>query len=200
MLPEQDLTIQGPPPETPAPSGAEATRPHRRGVGVAALETALLTFLLLFFLIRPFFLEPFYIPSNSMVPTLQEGDRVLVNKLSYRMGEPERGEVVVFYGTEESGHPEEIYVKRIVGLPGEWVTLRDGKAFVQGMPLDEAYVIQEPYSDFGPYRVPEGTYFVMGDNRSDSRDSRYWGSIPEENLIGKAVVVFWPPRRVRRIR
>lgn len=199
MYSDQEISFNGPQTEAPSPA-AVTSAPRRRAFWKTGVETALLALLLLFLLVRPFLLEPFYIPSASMVPTLREGDRVLVNKLSFRLGEPQRGEVVVFYGTEESGYPEEIYVKRIVGLPGEWILIDEGKTFVQGMPLDEAYVKKDPYSRFGPYQVPEGTYFVMGDNRGDSRDSRYWGTLPRENLIGKAVGIFWPMARIHKVR
>lgn len=196
---EQDLPIGSGTPEAAPPEGA--VKGARRGAfWVTAAEIILLVSLILVALIRPFVLEPFYIPSESMLPGLHKGDSLLVNRFSFRMGEPERGEVVVFYGSEESGHPDEVYVKRIIALPGEQVAVYDGKTYVQGMPLDEEYVREAPFGNYGPYRVPENSYFMMGDNRNDSRDSRYWGAIPRENLIGRAVCVFWPASRVHRIR
>ncbi|MBW3623270.1 MAG: signal peptidase I [Armatimonadetes bacterium] len=199
MVQEHEIVISPTTAETPAPS-RETKAGHRGAFGRAAVEAALLALLLLFLLIRPFILEPFYIPSNSMVPALKDGDRILASKLSFRWGEPRRGEVVVFYGAEDSGHAEEIFVKRIIGLPGEHVYISEGKVFIQGMPLDEEYLHGIPYGNYGPYRVPEGTYFMLGDNRNDSRDSRFWGSIPRENLIGRAACVFWPLKRAHQIR
>jgi signal peptidase I len=165
-----------------------------------AAEVILLAVLVAFALVRPFVLEPFYIPSNSMSSELQAGDRVFVSKLAYRLGEPQRDEVIVFYGAESSGWPNDIYVKRIIALPGEYVSIHNGKTYVEGMAIQEPFVKYAPFNDFGTYRVPPRCYFVMGDNRNDSRDSRYWGAVPRENLIGRAVMVFWPLNRIHWIR
>jgi signal peptidase I len=170
--------------------------------------------LLLAFVIKTFAVQAFYIPSESMLETLQVGDRVLVEKLSYRFRDIERGEVVVFRrpGLEEDGfspaatwrsflegiglsQPAEDrdLIKRVIGLPGETVELRDGVVFVDGQPLQEPYAGLES-RDFPPLVVPEEQYFVLGDNRGNSRDSRFGlGTIPEGNVIGRAFVIIWPP-------
>jgi signal peptidase I len=141
--------------------------------------------------LREFVVQPFYIPSGSMEPTLMPGDRVLVSKLSYRMGEPAQRDVVVFKGTE-GGRTIDL-IKRVVALGGETVQVRDGELYVEGKKQDEPYVAPvRDFSAYGPFRVPEGTVFVMGDNRTNSRDSRFIGPIPLKDLLGKAFIVYWP--------
>ena len=170
--------------------------------------------LLLAFVIRTFALQAFYIPSESMLETLQVGDRVMVESVSYRLREPQRGEIVVFRrpGLEEDGFdvvavgrsflegigiiqpPEDRdLIKRIIALPGETVELVDGVVEVEGIPLDEdAYAGAEDRT-FPPVTVPDGEYYVLGDNRSRSADSRFsLGTIPEENIIGRAFAIIWP--------
>jgi signal peptidase I len=180
------------------PHGPAKARDHQRFWGTAA-EVILLAVLVAFALVRPFILEPFYIPSNSMYPELRAGDRIFVSKLAYRLGEPERDEVIVFYGAESSGWPDEIFVKRVIALPGEHISINYGKTYVEGFNVQEPFLKYAPYNDFGTYHVPPRSYFVMGDNRNDSRDSRYWGAVPRANLIGRAVMVFWPLNRVHFI-
>src|SRR5919202_6949041 len=133
----------------------------------------LVTFALVFGFVRPFVVEAFYIPSESMVPTLEIGDRVFVNKFVYRFSEPRRGDIVVFKSIE--GENDDL-IKRIVGVPGDEVELRNGLLFVNGERYRERYVNKEFPDDsfFGPITVPEGKVFVMGDNRANSRDSRYF--------------------------
>ncbi len=183
-----------------ATEGRRPLHPRRRANGARLVGLAFVATLLCLALIRPFVLEPFYIPSDSMAPLLHAGDRVFVNKLAWLWREPRRGEVVVFYGTESSGHPDWIYVKRIIGLPGETLIIRNGRTRVQGSQGAQDISAEwgsRPYAEFGPDRVPPGDYFVMGDNRNDSLDSRYWGPVPRERLIGRAVAVFWPLSHAR---
>jgi signal peptidase I len=182
-----------------APANAESSG-ARRGHWRTAAELILLAVLLAFALVRPFFVEPFYIPSASMLPALRPGDRILVDKLSYRLGEPARGEIIVFYGPEDSGHPDEIFVKRIVGLPGEHLFIAGGKTYVEGVRIREPYLKSLPNGDFHTVVVPKDAYFVMGDNRGNSFDSRYWGAVPKDLIIGHAVCLFWPFRRARLLR
>lgn len=146
------------------------------------------------FLLRTFVVQSFYIPSESMTPTLQVGDRVLVNKLAYRFGEPSRGDIVVFEAPPGEGNPEiKDLIKRVVALPGETVEGRGGEIFVDGERLRESWLSNGARSrNFGPERVPEDHYWVLGDNRLDSRDSTFFKSIPEDTLIGKAFVRIWP--------
>jgi signal peptidase I len=125
----------------------------------------------------------------SMRPTLDDGEFVLVNKMSYRFGEVSRGDIIVFHFPV---NPEEELIKRVIGLPGDRVTVSDNRVYVNGQALNEPYIAQTPlYS--GEWTVAEGHYFVLGDNRNNSNDSKDWGLLPAENLVGKAVLIYWPP-------
>lgn len=130
------------------------------------------------------------IESISMQPTLYAGDYVIVNKVAYRLGEPSRGDVIVFHYPPDPGR--EPYIKRVIGLPGDYVVIRDNQVLVNGESLDEPYINAEPNYD-GEWRVPADSLFVLGDNRNNSSDSHSWGMVPLENVIGKAEVVYWPP-------
>lgn len=146
------------------------------------------------FVLRSFVVQSFYIPSESMTPTLQIGDRVLVNKLAYRFGDPSRGDIVVFEAPPGEGNPEiKDLIKRVIALPGETVEGRDDGIYIDGRRLDEPWLTKGAVSrDFGPERVPDDRYWVLGDNRLDSRDSTFFKSIPEDTIIGKAFVRIWP--------
>ena len=155
----------------------------------------LVSFVLVFGFVRPFVIEAFWIPSASMVPTLKYGERVLVNKFIYRFTEPERGDVIVFKSVE--GDDEDL-IKRVVGVPGDEIAVRDGKLFVNGEPQKEPYV-NKKYPDrsfYAPTTVPKDHVFAMGDNRANSQDSRIFGPVPEENIEGEAFLRFWPPHRI----
>lgn len=146
-------------------------------------------------LIRTFLLGMFYVPSESMVPTLQVNDHVVVTKLSYKMHEPERGDIVVFKypPNEEQGLKEVDYVKRLIGLPGEKLEIKDNRVLINGRFLEESYLnVGTDMPDYGPIIIPQGQYFMMGDNRNNSSDSRVWGFVPKEYLIGKAQFIYWP--------
>ncbi|MGB9919421.1 MAG: signal peptidase I [Moorellales bacterium] len=160
---------------------------------------AIVVALVLALAIRLFLFEPFMIPSASMEPTLMPGDRVMVNKLVYRLADPVPGDIIVFRYPLD---PRIIYIKRLVALGGQTVELRNGQLFVDGRPVEENYLPEDPASggDFGPVRVPPNTYFVMGDNRNNSQDSRVWGPVPKENVVGKAQLLYWPPGRFRVVR
>jgi len=180
--------------------------------------------LVLALLLKTFLVQAFFIPSESMLPTLEVSDRVLVNKVVFDLREPRRGEVVVFREPGVDAGPdsrslvqrgldflasglgappdERDFIKRIIGLPGETVELRDGVVYIDGRELPESlateggYLLARDQSDFGPVAVPEGEYFVMGDNRPNSNDSRAsLGTIPSDQLIGRAFVTIWPPGR-----
>ena len=136
------------------------------------------------------------VPTESMEPTIMPGDRLIGSKLSYRFGEPERGDIITFHGPEGSGS---YLVKRIVGLPGETVTIVSGEVFIDGesVPLMEEYINPDetPTGDCGPYVVPEGCYFVMGDNRNHSYDSRYWTAtnfVEKDEIISKILFRYYP--------
>lgn len=150
---------------------------------------------------KAFVAEPFTVPSGSMNPTLVEGDRILVEKLSYLLGEPRRGEVVVFDGTESFDYPGEsnFYVKRVVGLPGDTVECCDsrGRLLVNGSPVEEGYLPQQGVTDpFTKVTVPLGYVFVLGDNRRDSSDSRVRGPVPLEAVVGHVFAKVGPWERV----
>lgn len=159
------------------------------------LIIVLIAFALVFGVVRPFILEAFWIPSESMVPTLQVGDRVFINKFIYDFKEPERGDIIVFRNVE--GQDEDL-IKRVVGLPGDEVAVVDGVLIVNGEPQEEPYLNKRFPDDsyYGPTTIPEGTVFAMGDNRSNSADSRVFGPVPIENIEGEAFVEFWPPSRI----
>ena len=178
-------------------------------------------------LIKTFLAQAFFIPSESMVPTLEVGDRILVNKLVYRFRDPQRGEIIVFAEQHDVGprsflsrvrsvlfeglgvtRPSETdFIKRVIGLPGETVRVAQGTVTVtdvdgKSIALQEAYLTDEPDPEpFGPYKVPEGTYFVMGDNRPNSADSRsHLGPIHRADIVGKAFVRIWPLSRLDSFR
>jgi signal peptidase I len=125
----------------------------------------------------------------SMRPTLQDGEYILINKLAYKLGEPMRGDIVVFVFPV---NPEEDLIKRIIGLPGDTITVQDGLLSINGVVMNEPYISAPPAYD-GTWQVSEGELFVLGDNRNDSRDSHQWGLLPVENVIGRAVLIYWPP-------
>lgn len=125
----------------------------------------------------------------SMVPTLQDGEFVLVNKLAYRFGRPQRGDIIVFRSTTVADLD---LVKRVIGLPGDVIEVRNDKVFLNGKALSESYINAEP-NYTGQWKVPAGMLFVLGDNRNDSSDSHQWGYLPQENIIGKALLIYWPP-------
>lgn len=151
--------------------------------------------------IRSFVAEARYIPSGSMLPTLQINDRLIVDKLSYEFRDPKRGDIVVFSPTEtlKAQNFKDAFIKRVIGLPGETVEVRDGRVYVNNQPLQERYIEERPNYQFGPVTVPPNQYLVLGDNRNNSYDSHYWGFVPRHNIIGRAVVRFWPLNRLGEI-
>jgi signal peptidase I len=151
-----------------------------------------LCLIFMFGVVRPFAVEALRIPSESMVPTLEVGDRVLVNKFIYRFEDIGRGDLTLF-----EGHDGEATIKRVVGLPGDRIAVRDGVLFVNGESRKESYVDYRLADStfFGPEKVPEGHVFVMGDNRTNSRDSRDLGPVPEKDVLGKVFLRLWPPDR-----
>lgn len=147
-------------------------------------------------LIQQFVVKPFGIPSESMEPTLLKGDRVLVSRLAYRFGEPQRGDVVVFHpplGAED-------YIKRIVAVGGDHVAVKNGKLYLNGEPQQEPYIKDgDILGEFDDIVVPKGSFFVMGDNRNNSGDSRVFGTITRQAIVGKAFARYWPPTRIGRL-
>src|SRR6266508_2136109 len=180
------------------------------------LPLLVLTALALAIVVKGFLVQAFFIPSRSMEPTLDVGDRVVVNRMAYRIGDPSHGQVAVFLRPTDDRPPpsqgplswvrravaqglggtppgNEDLIKRVVGLPGEILEGRGGKLWRNGRPAAEPYLPPRTVtSDFGPVRIRPGHYWMMGDNREDSADSRYFGQVPRSALVGRAFVKVWP--------
>lgn len=155
-------------------------------------------------LLRMFVVQAFKIPSTSMVPTLKISDRLLANKILYKIKEPERGDVIIFRYPED---PSRDFVKRLIGLPGETVMIKNGKILINGSELKEPgsiasryYYSEGDYGVTGGMKIPENSYYALGDNSIISKDSRFWGVVPKKNLIGKAAFIYWPPWRMGIVR
>ena len=213
-----------PPPPPPAPAApAEDDEPAKHHSFWRELPVLIVVAFVVALLIKTFLLQAFYIPSASMEPTLVEGDRVLVEKLSYRFGGPERGDVVVFEkdmvtgalpvdpqeeersfaeGIVDSirslfGFPtgtEQDFIKRVIAVAGDKVEGRDGRVYVNDEAVDEPYLTEgQQTSPFGPAEIPAGKIFVMGDNRNNSDDSRNFGPVDADTVVGHAFLLIWPP-------
>lgn len=144
--------------------------------------------------IHTFVVELRYIPSESMEPTLEVGDRLLVEKLSYRVHPPQRNDLVVFKAPPQL-KAQNLYddlIKRVVGLPGDVVQIYDGQTFINGEVIAEPYVKEKPAYNYGPVTVPQHQYFVLGDNRNHSYDSHLWGFVSEQNIIGRTLLRVYP--------
>lgn len=138
--------------------------------------------------------KPYKIPTGSMEPTIQVNDRILANRLVYRFKDIERGDVIVFDPPAVPGVDTSTpYVKRVVGLPGDTIEVRDGKTLVNGEEFIVDQVTERPYYSRSEETVPEGMLFVLGDNRNSSQDSHIWGYLPTDNVIGRADIIYWPP-------
>lgn len=144
--------------------------------------------------IHTFVAELRYIPSESMEPTLEVGDRLLVEKLSYRFHLPQRNDLVVFKASPEleAQNLHDDLIKRVVDLPGDVVQIHDGQTFINGKVIAEPYVKEKPAYNYGPVTVPQHQYFVLGDNRNHSYDSHLWGFVPEQNIIGRTLLRAYP--------
>ena len=151
------------------------------------LETILLTVII--FVVLNTVTGRFQVRGSSMEPTLRDGQYLVISKATYWIHPPARGDIIVF---EPPNHPTDDYIKRVVGLPGEQVEIRDGGMWVNGAPLAEPY-IGNSGSYSGAWSLGEGEYFVLGDNRNNSSDSHNWGVLPERNIVGKAWLCYWPP-------
>lgn len=163
----------------------------RSGWGNAArelIETVLLT-LVIFFMIR-FAVENYRIEGYSMEPNFHDGQFLLVNKINYLIGDPQRGDVIVFRYPQ---NPKKNFIKRVIGLPGEKVQIRAGKLYINDVRVPEPYPYNFADYDWGPQTIGANEYFVLGDNRPESSDSHAWGMLPKQNIIGKAWVSYWPP-------
>lgn len=174
----------------PPPWGASAS--PNAGARVLRLVAELLQTLLiagLLFLAVNLVTARIRVEGNSMEPSLHDGEFVVVNRLAYRWSEPTRGDIVVFRFPLD---PERRFIKRIIGLPGDIVRVDGGRVFVDGVPLEEPYIAAQPrYA--GQWTVGPQEVFVLGDNRNNSSDSQNWGMLPLEDILGKAILVYWPP-------
>jgi signal peptidase I len=195
-----DLPIDKPPspalePVTPAVTPASKRRKRSSARNAVEWVVIIVAALLVALVIKTFLFQAFYIPSESMEPTLKPGDRVLVNKLSYDVHSIHRGDIVVFKRPPaEAGNPAiKDLIKRVIGLPGDTIEAIDGKVYINGQLQNESYLPAGTVTTNLPRRVvPPGQYFVMGDNRSNSSDSRFIGPIPGSLIVGRAFIRVWP--------
>ncbi len=199
-----------------------------RGYILEFVDAGIIAVLLVFCIIRPFFIQAFVIPSESMVPTILKGDRIMANKLVYFLRPPRHGEIVVFHAPEWADPNRPDFIKRVIGLPGDRISIHDGKVWRNGQPLDEPYIAEPPMYEWpteskvllrpgqqpvelvhnGEIEIPPGHVLVLGDNRNFSTDSHRWRAVgadgqdypcpfvPIENIIGKAMFIFFPPWRI----
>lgn len=154
-------------------------------------------------LIRAFVAEPRYIPSDSMLPTLEVGDRLVVEKISYHFRPPAVGEIVVFDPPQQlqiQGYAkDQAFIKRVIGIPGQIIQVQDGKVYRNNIPIQEDYIAEPPNYQMQAVQVPKNYLFVMGDNRNNSNDSHVWGFLPQQNVIGHACFRFWPLSRFGQV-
>jgi signal peptidase I len=135
--------------------------------------------------------QSYTVVMSSMEPNFQQGECIMVNKVTYRSSGPQRGQVIIFNPPFESEYP---FIKRVIGLPGETVEIKDGKVFINGTALEEdEYIKERPNYTMPATEVPENEYFVLGDNRNNSNDSHTGWTVPRDNIIGKAWFIYWPP-------
>jgi signal peptidase I len=174
-------------PDTPKPGGRDNARVAFEWVGLVVLA------LIIALLIKTFLFQAFFIPSESMVPTLKVHDRVLVNKLSYKLHPVHRDDIVVFKAPPNSDPGIDDLVKRVIGLPGETVGAHGGHVYINGKRLSEPYLPKDSSTtDFAPVKIPADSYWVMGDNRGNSKDSRVFGVITKGKIVGRVFVRIWP--------
>ncbi len=173
---------QDPPQEPPPPAFFKEVKAWARDIFFAALTAILIVV---------FVIQPVKVEGTSMQPHLSDQERIFVNKFVYHFTDIERGDVVVFWYPKE---PSKSFIKRVIGLPGEQLEVRSGIVYVNGEEVNEPYVRSEffDYHSYGPVTVPPQTFFVMGDHRNSSNDSRHWGAVPRENIFGKAIFRYWP--------
>jgi len=204
-------------PESGGPAPVEQPPPKPRSL-LRELPVLLGVAFVIAFLVKTFVAQAFFIPSESMVHTLEVGDRVLVSRMSYHLHEPHRGDIVVFTSPFETQGkkdplPERVihtvlesvglrqpstedFIKRVIGLPGETVEGKNGKIFINGRQLAEPYLAEEPIGDFPAKKIPKDELWVMGDNRNRSSDSRVFGPIRESKIVGRAILRIWPVTRL----
>lgn len=174
----------------------ETNNPEPSKLKSALREVAwTIIFALIILAIITFTTDMYRVYQTCMVPNIEPGDRLIVSEMSYRLHDPERGDIITLHPPQD---PTITYIKRIVGLPGETIEIRDGVTCINGTPLEEPYLKEPMTQPFEAVTIPPGHYFVMGDNRDVAADSRVWGTLPRENIIGKAWLRYWPPGRLGR--
>ena len=191
--PDESGGPSGPPvaTDTPKRGGRDTVRVAFEWVGLVVLA------LIIALLIKTFLFQAFYIPSESMVPTLKVHDRVLVNKLSYKLHSVHRDDIVVFKAPAGSDPGIDDLVKRVIGLPGETIEAHGGHVYIDKKELKESYLpAGTSTSDFAPVKIPPNAYWVMGDNRGNSKDSRVFGTIAKSKIVGRVFVRIWPFSRL----
>ena len=178
------------------PDGSEKEEAQKSTSASREILSWVLTFALAIgaaFLIKNYLIINADVPTGSMENTIMPGDRLIGNRLAFLKDTPERGDVVIFHYPDDE---EELYVKRVIGLPGEVVEIKDGKVYIDGSPtpLDDSFIPEKMVGSYGPYTVPENCYFMLGDNRNDSKDSRSWKNkfVRFDQLVGKAIVRYYP--------
>jgi signal peptidase I len=182
-------------PEQPVEMVAETPRKKSKwGSIFLEIFQTLIMALIFYFLIDSFF-PRVRVENISMEPTLLPNELLLVNKLSYRLGEPHHGDVIVFH---YPGNPSEDYIKRLIGLPGDDIRVENGLVYINNQPMDEPYISAPPAYN-GNWKVPADSFFVLGDNRNQSSDSHSWGFVPRENIVGKALIIYWPLDKVKTL-
>jgi signal peptidase I len=197
------LSAVDPPPLSAATDSPDPLRPSPATLRLAQLKEELVAWVktlvsaaVYAILIVTFGFQVARVEGQSMAPTLEDQDRLIVNKLVYRIGEPRRGDIVMLYYPL---NPEKMFVKRVIAEESDTVRIIEGKVYVNDLPLHDDYVPEEfrSHDDWGPTVVPQGYYFVMGDHRNNSSDSRNWGPVPKKYIVGKVKVRWWPIQDAR---
>jgi signal peptidase I len=182
----------------PAPAAIEPgpSRWRRFGQELAAAVSTIFSAAVYAVLIVTFGFQVARVDGLSMAPTLADHDRLIVNKLVYRLGNPQPGDIVML---NYPADPDKMFVKRVVAREGDWVRIVDGRVFVNDVPMLDDYVPEEyrSHEDWGPEQVQQGYYFVMGDHRNNSSDSRHWGPVPKKYIVGKVKVRWWPVQDIK---
>lgn len=190
-LQQEEITFEKTPEEVPFPQEPPG---RTKRMLVEAFQTIVLA--LIFYFAIDTFIGRVQVQNISMLPTLHEGQFLMVDRFAYRKGDFERGDIVIFHNPT---NPDEDYIKRLIGIPGDVIEVENGEMRVNGELQVEPYISGSPQYA-GEWTVPEGYLFVLGDNRNSSYDSHSWGYLPQENVIGKAIVIYWPPKEIQIIR